>query len=89
MTQRPGNCLRVEPSPRINAEFVDWSSQQAKPARWLHAGEIETFFDAAELEVDGHQFEAPASITTGIVTGWVQLVDPLRLTSPRSQRAKA
>jgi len=42
---------------RINAEFVDWSSQRAKPARWLHAGEIETFFDDTELEVEGHQFE--------------------------------
>src|ERR1019366_6281259 len=30
---------------RINAEFVDWSSQQAKPGRWLHSGEVETFFD--------------------------------------------
>jgi hypothetical protein len=42
---------------RLNAEFVDWSSQQAKPTRWLHAGEIENFFDDTELEVDGHQFE--------------------------------
>ena len=42
---------------RINAEFVDWSSQQAKAGRWLHAGEVECFFDDTELEVDGHQFE--------------------------------
>lgn len=42
---------------RINAEFVDWSSQQAKPARWLHAGQVETFFDDTEVEVQGHQFE--------------------------------
>src|ERR1035438_7815458 len=34
---------------RINAEFVDWASQQAKPGRWLHAGEAEVFFQ----EVDG------------------------------------
>ena len=40
---------------RINAEFVDWSSQQAKPARWLHGGEVETFFDDTEIEVEGHQ----------------------------------
>jgi hypothetical protein len=42
---------------RINAEFVDWASQQAKPGRWLHGGEVETFFDDTEIEVDGHQFE--------------------------------
>lgn len=42
---------------RINAEFVDWSSQQAKPARWLHGGEVECFFDDTELEVQGQKFE--------------------------------
>ena len=42
---------------RINAQFVDWSSQQAKPARWLHAGQVETFFDDTEVEVYGHKFE--------------------------------
>ena len=42
---------------RINAELVDWASQQAKPGRWLHGGEIEVFFDDTEIEVDGHQFE--------------------------------
>jgi hypothetical protein len=36
---------------------VDWSSQQAKPARWLHAGQVEIFFDDTEIEVEGHQFE--------------------------------
>jgi hypothetical protein len=34
---------------RINAELVDWSSQQAKPGRWLHAGEVEAFFDDTEM----------------------------------------
>jgi hypothetical protein len=43
---------------RINAELVDWSSQQAKPARWLHGGEVEEFFDDTEIELEGHQFEA-------------------------------
>lgn len=43
---------------RLNAEFVDWAKEQAKPGRWLHAGEVEVFFDDTELEVDGHQFEA-------------------------------
>jgi len=42
---------------RLNAEFVDWSSQQAKAGRWPHAGEVETFFDDTEVEVDGHQFQ--------------------------------
>ena len=43
---------------RINAELVDWSSQQAKPGRWLHGGEVEEFFDDTEIELEGHQFEA-------------------------------
>jgi len=42
---------------RINAEWVDWASQQAKPGRWLHAGEVEEFFDDTEIEVEGHKFE--------------------------------
>jgi len=42
---------------RLNAEFVDWSSQQAKPARWLQGGEVEMFFDDTEIEVRGHKFE--------------------------------
>lgn len=42
---------------RINAELVDWASQQAKPGRWLHAGQVELFFDDTEIEVDGHHFE--------------------------------
>jgi len=42
---------------RLNAELVDWASQQAKPGRWLHAGEVELFFDDTEIEVDGHKFE--------------------------------
>jgi hypothetical protein len=42
---------------RLNAKFVDWASQQAKPARWLHGGEVEVFFDDTEIEVRGHKFE--------------------------------
>lgn len=42
---------------RINAELVDWGSQQAKPGRWLHGGQVETFFDDTEIEVEGHNFE--------------------------------
>ena len=43
---------------RINAQWVDWASQQAKPGRWLHGGEVELFFDDTQIEVQGHQFEA-------------------------------
>jgi len=42
---------------RINAELVDWARTQAKPGRWLHAGQIELFFDDSQIEVEGHQFE--------------------------------
>jgi hypothetical protein len=42
---------------RINAQLVDWASQQAKPGRWLHGGEVELFFDDTQIEVEGHQFE--------------------------------
>lgn len=42
---------------RLNAEFVAWSSQQAKPGRWLQGGEVELFFDDTEIEVQGHKFE--------------------------------
>lgn len=42
---------------RINAAWVDWASQQAQPARWLHAGQIEVFFDDTEIEVEGRKFE--------------------------------
>jgi hypothetical protein len=42
---------------RMNAQLVDWASAQAKPGRWLHAGEVELFFDDTEIEVDGHHFE--------------------------------
>ena len=42
---------------RLNADFVDWASQRAKPGRWLHGGEIELFFDDTEIEVQGRHFE--------------------------------
>ena len=42
---------------RINAELVDWASGQAQPARWLHAGQAEVFFDDTQIEVTGRQFE--------------------------------
>jgi hypothetical protein len=52
--QTPESVLALH---RINAALVDWSSQQAKKARWLHAGQIEVFFDDTEIEVDGKKFE--------------------------------
>lgn len=42
---------------QINAEFVDWSVEQAKSHRWLHAGQAEVFFDDTEIEVVGKKFE--------------------------------
>jgi hypothetical protein len=42
---------------RINAELVDWACQKANPARWLHAGQAEIFFDDTEVEVQGDKFE--------------------------------
>ena len=42
---------------KINTELVDWASQQAKPGRWLHAGQVEVFFDDSQIEVLGHKFE--------------------------------
>jgi len=42
---------------RINADWVDWASQQAKPGRWQHGGEVELFFDDTQIEVEGHKFE--------------------------------
>lgn len=42
---------------RLNADWVEWASQQAKPGRWQHAGQVELFFDDTEIEVEGHKFE--------------------------------
>lgn len=42
---------------QINAQFVDWSIQAAKPQRWLHGGEAELFFDDTEIQVSGKNFE--------------------------------
>lgn len=42
---------------RINAALVDWASREARPARWLHGGEVEVFFDDTQIEVSGKHFE--------------------------------
>jgi len=47
----------VEALHQLNSQLVDWSAQEVKPARWLHGGEIEVFFDDTEIEVLGHHFE--------------------------------
>jgi Transposase DDE domain group 1 len=59
---------------RINAQFVDWSRDQAKPARWLHAGELELFFDDTQIEVNGHKFEgARVNYEGNRALGWQTL----------------
>ena len=59
---------------RINAELVDWARQQAKPGRWLHAGECELFFDDTQIEVDGKQFEgARMNYEGNLALGWQTL----------------
>lgn len=52
--QTPESVLALH---RINAQWIDWSCQQARPARWKHAGEVEIFFDDTEIEVSGKKFE--------------------------------
>ncbi len=47
----------IEALHQLNTAFVDWSAQEVKPARWLHGGEIELFFDDTEIEVEGQHFE--------------------------------
>jgi hypothetical protein len=59
---------------KINAELVDWASGQAKPARWLHAGQAEVFFDDTQIEVHGHQFEgARVNYEGNRALGWQTL----------------
>ena len=41
----------------LNAQFVDWAWSQARPARLLHAGWTEYFFDDTEIEVHGKKIE--------------------------------
>ena len=48
---------RVLARHRINADGVDWASQQAQPGRWQHGGEGELFFDDTQIEVEGHKLE--------------------------------
>ena len=61
---------------RINAQLVDWASQQAKPGRRLHAGEAEVFFDDTEIEVEGYKFEgARICVPVGWLRWWRLFVD--------------
>ena len=59
---------------RINAQLVDWASQQAKPGRWLHGGQVEVFFDDTQIEVEGHKFEgARINYDGNRALGWQDL----------------
>jgi hypothetical protein len=59
---------------QINAELVDWSRTQAKPGRWLHAGQVEVFFDDTQIEVQGHKFEgARVNYEGNRALGWQTL----------------
>jgi len=71
---RAQNKQRVLAMHRINAAFVDWASQQAKPGRWLHGGQVEVFFDDTQLEVQGHCFEgARINYEGNRALGWQDL----------------
>jgi hypothetical protein len=59
---------------QLNAEFVDWSIAHATPARWLHAGQAEVFFDDTQLEVQGRNFEgARWNYEGNLALGWQTL----------------
>jgi hypothetical protein len=59
---------------QLNAEFVDWSVRHAAPARWLHAGQAEVFFDDTQLEVLGRKFEGARRNHEGnLALGWQTL----------------
>jgi hypothetical protein len=45
---------------RINRDFISWVVGQTDPARLLHCGDLEVFFDDTQLEVTGKLFEAAA-----------------------------
>jgi hypothetical protein len=42
---------------RLNWDLVQWASQEAKSARWRHAGAVEIFFDDTEIEVQGRKIQ--------------------------------
>jgi hypothetical protein len=59
---------------RIGREFVAWSLKRAEPARYLHAGHLECFFDDTQLEVSGASFEgAQINYEGKLALGWQTL----------------
>jgi hypothetical protein len=59
---------------RIGREFVAWSLEQAEPGRYLHAGQMECFFDDTQLEVSGTSFEgAQINYEGNLALGWQTL----------------
>lgn len=60
-------------------EFVTWVWQQTQPARLLHGGQREVFFDDTQLEVGGQHFESAAINYNGeLALSWQTLwVGPL------------
>ena len=61
-----GEWLRGQSAQSVGAlrqllqEFVQWVWEQSEPARLLHAGQREVFFDDTQLELRGKQFEGAA-----------------------------
>src|ERR1035441_1496587 len=51
---------------RINAELVDWASQQAKPGRWLHGGRWRSFLMTPKLKWRDTNSRGHASTTKAI-----------------------
>lgn len=64
----------VEAVRKIVRDFVAWAFAQADEARYLHAGQMECFFDDTQLEVYGRTFEGARINYEGkLALGWQTL----------------
>jgi len=45
---------------RLNREFVQWALKKAEAGRVRHAGQLESFFDDTQIEVEGKHFQGAA-----------------------------
>ena len=64
----------VEAVRRIVRDFVAWAFERADGARYLHAGQLECFFDDTQLEVYGRTFEGARINYEGkLALGWQTL----------------
>ncbi len=64
----------VEAVRQIVREFVAWALERAVPERYLHAGQLECFFDDTQLEVYGRTFEGARINYEGkLALGWQTL----------------